>query len=99
MGQRGQKTGKQSGNAEEIIELSSLVMILKARAFFAIEIASYCKKSSAKDAHLAEKKLVVNDTARARKSPAGGLFVLVSYRPRCLRNAKDFLKNKRSELL
>ena len=84
MGQRGQKTGKQSGNAEEIIELSSLVMILKAEAFFE---------------HLAEKKLVVNDTARARKSPAGGLFVLVSYHPQCLRNAKDFLKNKRSELL
>ena len=34
MGQRGQKTGKQSGNAEEIIELSSLVMILRTEAFF-----------------------------------------------------------------
>ena len=34
------------------------------------------KKRSAKEAHLAEKKLVVNDTARARKSPTSGLFVL-----------------------
>ena len=33
MGQRGQKTGKQSGNAEEIIELSSLVIIPEAGAF------------------------------------------------------------------
>ena len=28
------------------------------------------------EAHLAEKRLVINDTARARKSPASGLFVL-----------------------
>ena len=34
------------------------------------------KKRSAKETHLAEKKLVVNDTARARKSPTSGLFVL-----------------------
>ena len=34
------------------------------------------KKRSAKEALLAEKKLVVNDTARARKSPTSGLFVL-----------------------
>ena len=33
------------------------------------------KKRSAKEALLAEKKLVVNDTARARKSPTSGLFV------------------------
>ena len=34
------------------------------------------KKRSAKDAHLAELKLAASDTARARKSPASGLFVL-----------------------
>ena len=34
------------------------------------------KKRSAKDAYLAEMKLVVNDIARARKSPESGLFVL-----------------------
>ena len=34
------------------------------------------KKHFVQDAHLAEMKLVVNDTARARKSPASGLFVL-----------------------
>ena len=33
------------------------------------------KKRSAKEALLAEKKLVVNDTARARKSSANGLFI------------------------
>ena len=32
------------------------------------------KKRSAKEAHLAEMKLVINDTARARKSPTSGLF-------------------------
>ena len=35
------------------------------------------KKRSAKDAHLAERKLAASDTARARKSPASGLFILV----------------------
>ena len=33
------------------------------------------KKRSAKEAHLAEVKLAASDTARARKSPASGLFV------------------------
>ena len=53
MGQRGQKTGKQSGNAEEIIELSSLVRILKARAFFCAprgkEISRKRHRSGAKE--------------------------------------------------
>ena len=34
------------------------------------------KKRSAKEAHLAEPKLVESGTARARKSPTSGLFVL-----------------------
>ena len=34
------------------------------------------KKRSAKDTHLAEVELAASDTARARKSPAGGLSVL-----------------------
>ena len=34
-------------------------------------------KRSAKEAHLAEMKLAASDTARARKSPAGGLFALI----------------------
>ena len=35
------------------------------------------KKRSAKEVHLAEMKLVINDTARARKSPTSGLFFML----------------------
>ena len=41
-------------------------------------VASYeSKKPSGQDAHLADKKLVVNDTARARRISQARFFVLV----------------------
>ena len=41
-------------------------------------VASYeSKKPSGQDAHLADKKLVVNDTARARRISQASFFVLL----------------------
>ncbi len=61
----------------EIIELVADISNLKYPFFYAIgNCVLLYKKRSAKEALLAEKKLVVNDTARARKSPTSGLFVL-----------------------
>ena len=52
------------------------------------------KKRSAKDAHLAEMKLVVSDTARARKSPVNGLFVLQKFSQNIMLKGANNWENK-----
>ena len=65
---------------ETVTDIAVAVFLIHRKDFVVVKresVASYeSKKPSGQDAHLADKKLVVNDTARARRISQARFFVL-----------------------